>query len=104
MDFTFVDTLRFYCHRTCEGEISLSSVAFERAVTEAVRQALGFQGERMMPSFLRPYEGNSKPAILQVCMEFASRVWTALTLSSSFEGRPGRFEVLRVSPHLILLV
>ncbi|XP_071082378.1 ribonuclease P protein subunit p14-like [Haliotis cracherodii] len=75
---------------------------FKALISSMVREVYGEVGCSLTSDVLK-YSPKDCSAILRVTHSNAVKVWSSLTLCSSFEGEPCAFRVLQTSPHLMAL-
>ncbi|XP_066474292.1 ribonuclease P protein subunit p14 isoform X2 [Tiliqua scincoides] len=85
-----------------EDAISLNAVEFKQLIISALKRLHGEVGAAL-PVDVLTYEEKTLSAILRVPNIGLVKLWSALTLLSSYQNRSCAFRVIQTSPFLLAL-
>uniref|UniRef100_A0A8C4QA36 Ribonuclease P/MRP 14 subunit n=1 Tax=Eptatretus burgeri TaxID=7764 RepID=A0A8C4QA36_EPTBU len=80
----------------------LNAVEMHCLVTKALKELHGDTGAALLCDLIH-FDSPSRTGILRVCCSGLVRVWSALTMLSTFRGQPCAVRILQVSPFLLSL-
>ncbi|CAN7989225.1 unnamed protein product, partial [Ixodes hexagonus] len=92
------------CFREFEGDpdLELDSRLFKYAIVMALRTLFGEVGASIQVDVLR-YREADKRAYLRTSSKNLVKVWSSLTLCTSYDGKPCSFRIFKVSCSLASL-
>uniref|UniRef100_UPI00358F354C ribonuclease P protein subunit p14 n=1 Tax=Myxine glutinosa TaxID=7769 RepID=UPI00358F354C len=102
---TYRNAKKYFYLRVClefQEPTVLNAVEMHCLVTKALKELHGDTGTALLCDLIH-FDSSSRTGILRVYCSGLVRLWSALTMLSSFRGHPCAVRIMQVSPFLLSL-